>query len=235
MCIGINARIAASGHTVLCADLNLEAAQAAAQRVIDAGGQALAYELDVTSDDSVSQLHERVQQDVGNIDALVNAAGILDRKYLADHTTASFQLAMDINLTGPFRMIKVFAPELIDQGWGRIINISSIAGTTGYPYPSYAASKAGLSNMTRSLLVDFWGTGVTVNSICPGVVDTPMVIQEVRDQVKRKVPTEHIVDPQEIGALAAFLLTEESRSINGADLMIDGGATQIFQLFDRPA
>lgn len=235
MCIGINARIAKSGHTVLCADLNLEAAQAAAQRVIDAGGQAFAYELDVTSDDSVAKLHQQIQKDVGNIDALVNAAGILDRKYLEDHTTASFQLAMDINLTGPFRMIKEFAPELIDQGWGRIINISSIAGTTGYPYPSYAASKAGLSNLTRSLLVDFWGTGVTINSICPGVVDTPMVIQEVRDQVKRKVPTEHIVDPEEIGALAAFLLTEESRSVNGADLMIDGGATQIFQLFDRPA
>jgi NAD(P)-dependent dehydrogenase (short-subunit alcohol dehydrogenase family) len=235
MCSGINSKLAAAGHTVLCADLNLEAARHAADQVISAGGSAQAFALDVTSDDSVAALREQLQESVGDIGALVNAAGILDRKYLSDLDAASFQRALEINLVGPFRMIKAFGPELVAQGWGRIINISSIAGTTGYPYPSYAASKAGLSNMTRSLLVDFWGTGVTINSICPGVVDTPMVIQEVRDQVKRKVPTEQIIAPEEIGALVCFLLTEESRSINGADLVIDGGATQVFQLFDRQA
>lgn len=233
MCVGINARLAAAGHTILCADLNLEAAAAAAERITATGGRALPFELDVTSDDSVTALHAAVQGQVGPIQALVNAAGILDRKYLQDHDTASFQFALDINLTGPFRLIREFGPELIEQGWGRIINVSSIAGVTGYHYPSYAASKAGLSNMTRSLLIDFWGTGVTVNSICPGVVDTAMVIQAVRDQVKKKVPTEQIVTPEEIGALAAFLLTDDARSINGADLLIDGGATQVFGLFDR--
>lgn len=233
MCVGINTRLAEAGHTVLCADLNLSAAETAAERVIAAGGRAFAFELDVTSDESVAALHTSIGEQVGSIQALVNAAGILDRKYLADHDTASFQLALDINLTGPFRLIREFGPELVEQGWGRIVNISSIAGVTGYHYPSYAASKAGLSNLTRSLLVDFWGTGVTVNSICPGVVDTAMVIQEVRDQVKKKVPTEQIVTPEEIGALAVFLLTDDARSINGADLLIDGGATQVFSLFDR--
>lgn len=233
MCVGINARIAEAGHTVLCADLNPDAAQSAADRITAAGGRALPFELNVTDDDSVAALHASVQEQVGPIQALVNAAGILDRKYLADSDTASFQFAVDINLVGPFRMIREFAPELIEQGWGRIINISSIAGVSGYHYPSYAASKAGLSNLTRSLLVDFWGTGVTINSICPGVVDTAMVIQEVRDQVKKKVPTEQIVTPEEIGALAVHLLTDDARSINGADLLIDGGATQIFSLFDR--
>lgn len=233
MCVGINARLAEAGHNLLLADLSMTAAEAAAERVNDAGGHATPFELDVTSDESVAALHSAIRDQVGPIQALVNAAGILDRKYLADHDTASFQLALDINLTGPFRLIKEFGPELVEQGWGRIINISSIAGVTGYHYPSYAASKAGLSNLTRSLLVDFWGTGVTVNSICPGVVDTAMVIQAVRDQVKKKVPTEQIVTPEEIGALAAFLLTNDARSINGADLLIDGGATQIFGLFDR--
>lgn len=75
---------------------------------------------------------------------------------------------------------------------------------------------------------------MTVNSICPGVVDTPMVIQQVRDQVPRKVPTEQIVDPDEIGGLALFLMSDDARNINGADLLIDGGATRYFQLFDRP-
>ncbi|WP_336715453.1 SDR family NAD(P)-dependent oxidoreductase [Arthrobacter sp. USHLN218] len=235
MCAGINRRLAEAGHTVLCVDLDPAAAKRAADEISAAGGQAASFEVDVADEASVQRLKEAVTSEIGAIDALINAAGILDRKYLMDHDVASFKRALDINLVGPFAMIRTFGPELVQAGSGRIINISSIAGTTGYPYPSYAASKAGLSNLTRSLLLDFWGTGVTVNSICPGVVDTPMVIQEVRDQVARKVPTGQIVDPAEIGALACFLLTNDARNINGADLLIDGGATQLFQLFDRPA
>lgn len=140
---------------------------------------------------------------------------------------------METNLVGPFRMIREFTPGMVAQGWGRVINISSIAGTNGYDYPSYAASKAGLSNLTRSLLVDFWGTGVTVNSICPGVVETPMVIDKVRELVKRKVPTERVIDPEEVGSTVVFLAGDEAASINGIDLKIDGGATSIFRLFDR--
>lgn len=233
MCKGINAKMAEAGHTILCADINLEAAQEAANLITNNGGKAHAFALDVTSEESVKQLEANVTEKVGKIQAIVNAAGILDRKYLKDHDESSFERAIDINLNGPFRVIRTFAPQLIEQGWGRIINISSIAGVSGYPYPSYAASKAGLSNLTRSLLVDFWGTGITVNSVCPGVVDTPMVIQEVRDQVPKKVPTEKIIEPQEIGALINFLLTDDARSINGADMLIDGGATQFFTLFDR--
>lgn len=233
MCKGINAKMAEAGHTILCADINLEAAQEAANLITNNRGKAHAFALDVTSEESVKQLEANVTEKVGKIQAIVNAAGILDRKYLKDHDESSFERAIDINLNGPFRVIRTFAPQLIEQGWGRIINISSIAGVSGYPYPSYAASKAGLSNLTRSLLVDFWGTGITVNSVCPGVVDTPMVIQEVRDQVPKKVPTEKIIEPQEIGALINFLLTDDARSINGADMLIDGGATQFFTLFDR--
>lgn len=232
MATGITSRLAGSGHLVICADLNADAATAAAERITAEGGRAAAYALDVTDPDSVEQLREQVSADHGTVDALVNAAGVLDRKYLKDHSADSFRKVLDINLVGPFEMIRVFSPGMVAQGWGRIVNISSIAGVTGYPYPSYAASKAGLSNLTRSLLVDFWGSGVTVNSICPGVVDTLMVIQAVRDQVPNKVPTETIIDPAEIGAMITFLLTEEARNINGADLMIDGGATQVFRLFD---
>jgi NAD(P)-dependent dehydrogenase (short-subunit alcohol dehydrogenase family) len=235
MCRGINRKLTEAGHTVLCADLDPDAARRAAEEIHGVGGNAAGYSVDVASEESVHDLQTAVEDEFGGIDVLINAAGILDRKYLLDHDVASFRRALDINLVGPFAMIRAFGPQLMARGWGRIINISSIAGTTGYPYPSYAASKAGLSNLTRSLLLDFWGTGVTVNSICPGVVDTPMVIQEVRDQVRRKVPTERIIDPAEIGALSCFLLTDEARNINGADLVIDGGATQVFQLFDHAA
>lgn len=233
MCRGINARLAAAGHTVVCVDLDLERSESAADAIRATGGKAFAFAADVADEASVELLRADVEAAAGPVHALVNAAGILDRKLLADSTADSFRKALDINLVGPFLLIKAFSPAMVSAGWGRIINIASIAGTTGYPYPSYAASKAGLTNLTRSLLEDFWGTGITVNSICPGVVDTPMVIQEVRDQVRRRVPTESIIDPEEIGAMTAFLLTEDARNINGADLVIDGGATKLFSLFNN--
>ncbi|MDE8586065.1 SDR family NAD(P)-dependent oxidoreductase [Arthrobacter sp. NQ4] len=235
MCRGINARLAAAGHTIVCVDLNAEATEAAAQTIRDAGGTAHAFAGDVADEAAVGTLHAEVSSAVGPVHALVNAAGILDRRYLADSTAESFRRALDVNLVGPFNLIKAFSPGMIEAGWGRIINIASIAAVTGYPYPSYAASKAGLANLTRSLLEDFWGTGITINSICPGVVDTPMVIQEVRDQVRRRVPTQTIIEPAEIGAMIAFLLTDEARNINGADLLIDGGATRLFSLFNNHA
>ena len=232
MCRGINKRLGKAGHTLLCVDLDLERCEAAVKELRGEGVTAYAFAADVTRQEDVERLRGEIKDTVGEVQVLINAAGILDRKMLLDHDAATFARAIDINLVGPFALIRAFAEDLLAANWGRIINISSIAGTTGYPYPSYAASKAGLSNLTRSLLMDFWGTGITVNSVCPGVVDTPMVIQQVRDQVPNKVPTGRIVDPEEIGALIAFLLTDDAQSINGADLVIDGGATQIFRLFD---
>ena len=235
MCRGINSRLSAAGHTIICVDLDAGSSEAAAQTIRDAGGEAAAFAADVADEAAVGHLLAEVTAAVGPVQALVNAAGILDRKYLADSTAESFRRALDVNLVGPFNLIKAFSPGMIEAGWGRIVNIASIAGITGYPYPSYAASKAGLTNLTRSLLEDFWGTGITINSICPGVVDTPMVIQEIRDQVRRRVPTQTIIEPAEIGAMIAFLLTDEARNINGADLLIDGGATRLFSLFNNHA
>ena len=235
MCRGINARLAGAGHTIVCVDLDAQSSETAAKTIRESGGKAFSFAADVADEASVGNLLAEVTATVGPVQALVNAAGILDRKYLADSTAESFKRALDVNLVGPFNLIKAFSPPMIEAGWGRIINIASIAGVTGYPYPSYAASKAGLVNLTRSLLEDFWGTGITINSICPGVVDTPMVIREVRDEVRRRVPTQTIIDPAEIGAMIAFLLTDEARNINGADLLIDGGATRLFSLFNNHA
>jgi len=233
MARGINARLAAAGHGVVCTDVEAAAAERAAEDVRAQGGRAWAFPLDVTHDAAVSELRAAVEAAAGPVDAVVNAAGVLDRKRLGDHTGDSFLTALDVNLAGPFRVIREFTPGMVERGWGRVVNISSIAGVTGYPYPSYAASKGGLSNLTRSLVVDLWGTGVTVNAICPGSVDTPMVIDVVRRQVEKKVPTGRMIDPEEIGALAAFLLTDEARNINGANLVVDGGATATFEFFSE--
>lgn len=233
MCEGINARLAAAGHHVICVDLDMARSQEAAHRLREQGGKASAFSADVSSESDIAALRQQVREQVGEVQVLVNAAGILDRKYLKGADGASFRRALEINLVGPFLMVKEFSADMVEAGWGRIINIASIAGTTGYPYPSYAASKAGLANLTRSLLEDFWGTGITVNNICPGVVDTPMVIDEVRAQVRRRVPTRSIIDPGEIGGLVNFLISQDAKNINGTDLLIDGGATQLFSLFNN--
>lgn len=231
MARGINQRLAAAGHTVLCADLDQGRVAEAASRIQAAGGRALPFVVDVVDADSIAELRAAVELQVGVVEVVVNAAGVLDRKLLKDHTRDSFAAVLDVNLTGAFRMIQEFAPGMIAGGWGRIVNVSSIAGVNGYPYPSYAASKAGLSNLTRSLTLDLRRTGVTVNAVCPGVVDTGMVIEEVRQRVEEQVPTGTIIAPEEVGALIAFLITAEARNINGANLVIDGGATAATEFF----
>lgn len=233
ICSGINRRVAEAGHLVLCADLDLVAASAAADAVRAAGGRAEGIMLDVTSDASVSAAAASLEGRGIAVDAVVNAAGVMDRRGLADLEPGDFERVLAVNLTGPFRVIRRFAPGMIERGWGRVVNLSSLAARNGYPFPGYAASKAGLSNLTRSLLNDFWGTGITVNNVCPGPVEAPMLSEAVRNEVIGHVPTGRVIKPDEIGAAVAFLLTEDARSINGADLVVDGGASAYFQLSDR--
>lgn len=234
MARGINSCLAEAGYHLILTDREQSLVDEAADAVREAGGTADAYAVDVTSQESVDSLMAAIEKSGRGVDGLINAAGVLDRKFLFDLDADSFSDVLQVNLVGPFRMIRASAQQMIDQRWGRIINISSIAGTVGYVFPSYASSKAGLSNLTRSLLIDFWGTGVTVNAICPGVVDTPMAAQSVRERLPLKVPTESIIDPVEIGRMCVYLMSDDATSVNGANLVIDGGATAQFLLFDPP-
>lgn len=232
MCRGINRRLADAGHRLVLVDVSEAGVTRAREELGEASAGAHAFAANLTDEADVAGLVDAVASEVGPVDALVNAAGILDRLPLVDCTVADFRRSIEVNLVAPYAMIRAFTPGMVERGWGRVVNISSIAGLTGYPYPSYAASKGGLTNLTRALVVDFKGTGVTINAINPGVVDTPMVIQSVRDAVADKVPTETVIDPEEIGGLVAHLLTDDARNINGANLLIDGGAISYFQLID---
>lgn len=233
MSAGINEELISQGHTVICADLVDEKVQAEALRLQKLGGTAIPLVLDVSNIESIhfalAQLNDLSLQ----VDVLINAAGILDRKLMADHDDESFEYALKVNLVGPFNLIRTFSPAMISNGWGRVINISSIAARNGYPYPSYAASKAGLSNLTRSLINDFWGTGVTVHNICPGLVNTPMADPKLIENAQKRIPTGAAVQPNEIGKAVLFLLQDEAAALNGSDFLMDGGVTSYFQLFER--
>lgn len=231
MCTGINRALAEAGHRLVLADRDLAGVRRAAAELADTSAEVHAYSLDLTDADSVAEVCARASE--LRVDALVNAAGILEPAQLDTLTLDAFRRVLEVNLLGPFAMIQALSPQMVERGWGRIINISSLAAVTGYAYPAYGASKAGLSNLTRSLLVDLHGTGVTINAICPGPVDTPMASAAARERVGVKLPTGRMIEPREIGAMVEFLLQDLSGSINGAELMIDGGATALFEMNER--
>lgn len=229
---GINAQLSGMGFTLICADLGSRG-EIAAEKVKAQGGAAFPVSLDVTSDESVHAAFERLSAESLTVDVLVNAAGIMNRSGLLELTSTELSHVLDVNLVGPFRMIQTFAPRMVQRSWGRIVNISSIAAVNGYPFPSYAASKAGLSNLTRSLLSDLWGTGVTINNVCPGPVDAPMLSAAVREELRTSVPIERAVLPSEIGSAVSYLASDAAAGITGADLVVDGGASAYFQLSRR--
>lgn len=225
-------RLAAGGAAVACADVSPQAAEVTAASINAAGGRAVALPVDVSSEDSLARLREQVHAALGPADMLVNVAGILVRQQLDAADAASFRRVLDVNLVGTYLAVRAFAADMVSRGWGRVVNIGSIAAVTGYPYPAYAASKAGVVNLTRSLLIDFWGTGVTVNAVCPGAMDTPMMDHAARAAMERRTPAGRVVSPAEVAAVVDFLTSAEAGCVNGASIVVDGGATSVFRYVD---
>ncbi len=224
--------LAAGGAQVACSDVDLDAVEQTADMVRKAGGVASARRVDVTVEASVEQWRDEVYEAHGRAAIVANVAGILDRQQMLDADLEAYMKVLQVNLGGTYACTRTFAPDLIDAGWGRVVNVASIAGVTGYPYPSYASSKAGVVNLTRSLLVDLWGSGVTVNSVCPGAMDTPMLHRDALETMLSRTPSGRIVTPEEIAGVVGFLCTDAAACINGAAIVVDGGATAVFRYFE---
>ncbi len=224
--------LAAGGARVACSDVDLEAVQQTADMVRSAGGFASAHRVDVAVEPSLEQWRDDVHDAHGTVTIVANVAGILDRQRMLDVDLEAYMKVIRVNLGGTYACTRTFAPDLIDAGWGRVVNVASIAGVTGYPYPSYASSKAGVVNLTRSLLVDLWGSGVTVNSVCPGAMDTPMLHRDALQTMLSRTPSNRIVTPEEMAGVVGFLCTDAAACINGAAIVVDGGATAVFRYFE---
>lgn len=220
--------LAQGGAAVACVDIEAAIEDTVAE-IIDDGGRAAGFVIDVTDESAVSDLCEEVTATLGSASILMNAAGVLDRRPMAELDGDGFRRVVDINLVGPYLMIRAFSADLIAHGSGRIVNVASIAALTGYAYLAYPASKGGLVSLTRSLLKDFWGTGVTINAVCPGAMDTAMLDQESAAKMVARTPSARIVPPSEVATLMAFLARHDAGSINGAAIPIDGGATSFFE------
>lgn len=203
------------------------------------GVRALAVPCDVTKADLVAGSVERVKRELGRVDILVNNAGVAKSAPFLRTDDALWDETMGVNLTAPFRFARAVLGGMLERGWGRIVNVASIAGKVGAAYiAAYTASKHGLVGLTRALAVEVAAKGVTVNAVCPGYVDTDMTTANVRlmegktgrseEEIRRLLadqsPQKRVFRAEEVAALAVFLASEEAGGINGQAVNLCGGA-----------
>jgi NAD(P)-dependent dehydrogenase (short-subunit alcohol dehydrogenase family) len=182
---------------------------------------------------------DRALAEIGPIDILVNNAGIAESAPLAKTDDALWDRVMELDATAPFRLIRALVPGMVERAWGRVVNIASNAGISGYQYTAaYCAAKHAMVGMTRALAMDLGRTGVTINCICPGWVETDMVVEaaariakttgrsteEARKALSAMSPQKRMMEPAEIAHAALMLCAHEGRGIHGQTIVIDGGA-----------
>lgn len=226
---------AGQGARVVVAEFDEAAGAETVRLVEEAGGTAAFVRSDVADETSARTMVDRALATYGRVDVLYNNAGIMPE---ADHSVidtdvATWDQVMAVNVRGVFLGCKYAIPPMVEQGSGSIINIASFVALVGcsVPQDAYTASKGALLSLTRSLAVQFGPKGVRTNAICPGPVETPLLMDWlVKDEAAKRIrlarnPTGRFGKPEEIVNMAIYLASDESRWTNGASLVVDGGIT----------
>jgi len=231
-------RFATAGIDVAVAARSQGDVDAVASLVEETGRRALAVSLDVSDPHAVRTAFATVRSALGPVDILVNNAGIARSSLLWKTDDELWRSIIETNVSGTFYCMREALPEMMERGWGRVINVASIAGKVGAPYISaYTASKHAVVGLTRAAALETATRGVTINAICPGYVDTPMtdfsvgtIVEKTqmspeaaRDRLRALSPQNRILTPEEVAFVAATLVAADARGINGQAINVDGG------------
>jgi len=210
-------RLRADGHHVAVLDLK-------------PGDDEFAFAADVTDRAQIDEALAGIRAKFGPVSILVNAAGLDSFKKFHDVSFERWQRVIDVNLNGVFHCIQAVLPDMLEAGWGRIVNISSSSTHSGQPYmSSYVAAKSAVNGLTKSLALEYGPAGITVNAVPPGFIDTPMLRKSAErgylfiDKNIESTPVRRMGRPEDIAAACAFLISEEAGYITGQILGVNGG------------
>lgn len=231
----ISRALTTQGRAVAVADIDFERAETVAGELRAEGGEAIAVELDVTDTASVSAAVARVGEQLGKVGILVSNAGWDELRPFVDSDEPFWQKVIDINFTGALRLTGAVLPAMIEEGWGRVLCVSSDAGRVGSSMESvYAGAKGALVAFCKSIAREVATKGVTANAVCPGPTETPLlagIAEASADSAKviaamtRAVPMKRLGQPRDVAAAVAFLASEDASFITGQTLSVSGGLT----------
>ncbi|MFP3322397.1 3-hydroxybutyrate dehydrogenase [Planococcus sp. SIMBA_160] len=237
----IGKHFAESGAKVVLSDINNEVLQESAQSLRNEGFEAIGVKADVTSEEDLQNLVAETKNTYGRVDIVINNAGLQHVSPIEEFPTAKYELMIKIMLTAPFMLTKAVFPIMKEQGFGRIINISSINGLIGFSgKAAYNSAKHGVIGLTKVAALEGAEHGITVNAVAPGYVDTPLVRGQMADLAKTRnvplekvleevllplVPQKRLLDVTEIADCALYLASNKAKSITGQTIVIDGGYT----------
>ena len=231
--------LAGAGAAVVIAARTQTQIDGVADELRAAGREAWPVVCDVADPESVSDMARMATEQLGHVDILVNNAGIAPSAPLHKITLDEWNRVLAVNVTGTFLCTQAFVPGMVERGWGRVVNVASIAGKTGAKYiAAYSASKHAVLGFTRSVAAEVAASGVTVNAVCPGYVDSDMT-REAVDRIAGKAglsrekalqslldmsPQKRLIEPEEVAHTVLWLCGDAARSVNGEAIVMDGGA-----------
>jgi 2-hydroxycyclohexanecarboxyl-CoA dehydrogenase len=222
--------LAADGHRVGVLDVNADAAEQVAKEIVSRDGSALAASVDVSNRGAVEVALDLLRSAFGPIEILVTSAGIEGFENFLDISTEMWDRMLAVNLSGTFHCVQAAVPDMIGRQWGRIVTISSSSAQSGTRRMAhYVASKGGVIALTKALALDLAQHGITVNTIPPGAIDTPMMRRPMEtgampslDQVVARAPLGRLGTPEDIAAACSFLCSEEAGYITGQQINVNG-------------